>query len=116
MKSLAKPLISLQLFQTMDESNLLSYEELLLSIAQRCEGMSGASLAGVARAAASRALERSVSDFAATNDSDDGASISNCLVTQEDFSYAIDDVFESTKGGDGGEDDSNASNNSKEDK
>ena len=114
MKSLAKPLISLQLFQTMDESNLLSYEELLLSIAQRCEGMSGASLAGVARAAASRALERAVDDFTGGKDSDEGASISDCLVTQEDFNFAVDDVFESSKEGDGGEDDSNSSNDAKE--
>lgn len=103
--------------------------------------MSGASLAGVARAAASRALERAVTDFAGhvpldSMNSDDmqlsGSSISDCLVTQEgelywyffftsiiyylcrtlindtlllqiitlDFEKAIEDVFESARGGD----------------
>ena len=41
-----------------------TYDELLDIIAIECDGMSGASLAGVARAAASRALERAVHDFA----------------------------------------------------
>lgn len=64
--------------------------------------MSGASLAGVARAAASRALERAVTDFAGhVSDSTDGHDVQNtindCLVTQEDFEKAIDDVFESAK-------------------
>lgn len=72
--------------------------------------MSGASLAGVARAAASRALERAVTDFAGHiasgsgsingNMEEEGNSISDCLVTQEDFEKAVEDVFESAKGGD----------------
>jgi hypothetical protein len=73
--------------------------------------MSGASLAGVARAAASRALERAVHDFtghlASERTNVDGAkdvkegkdSISECLVTQGDFEKAIEDVFESARGG-----------------
>lgn len=91
-----------------EDDNVISYDELLLLIAQRCDGMSGASLSGVTRAAASRALERAVSDFAGIHNNpdarDDGASISDCLVTQEDFENAIDDVVESSKEGDGGED------------
>eukprot|EP01083_Nonionella_stella_P252616 870133_1 len=70
--------------------------------------MSGASLAGVARAAASRALERAVTDFAghiASGESTidgmgEGSSISDCLVTQSDFEKAVEDVFDSAKGGD----------------
>ena len=71
------------------------------------DGMSGASLAGVARAAASRALERSVTSFAGhvASGSDlsgmgEGISISDCLVTQTDIEKAVEDVFESAKGGD----------------
>ena len=83
-----------------------SYDELLDIIAVECDGMSGASLAGVARAAASRALERAVTDFAGhfgepnVGSVEEGGSISDCLVTQEDFERAIEDVFESAKGGD----------------
>lgn len=73
--------------------------------------MSGASLAGVARAAASRALERAVTDFAGhniigdsmrevENESEYGNSISDCVITQEDFERAIEDVFESSRGAD----------------
>ena len=91
-----------------------SFDELLDLIAVETDGMSGASLAGVSRAAASRALERAVTDFAGrvTQDSmglndidsgDDGEdqnSIANCLVTFEDFERAVEDVFESAKGSD----------------
>ena len=69
--------------------------------------MSGASLARVARAAAPRALERAVNDFAGhvnadqtciSDVKDEGNSISDCLlVTKKDFEKAIDDVFESAK-------------------
>ena len=69
--------------------------------------MSGASLAGVARAAASRALERAVTDFAGHISGDssmrmesEGNSISDCLVTQEDFEKAVEDVFESARSAD----------------
>ncbi len=85
-----------------------AYGELLNIIAIECDGMSGASLAGVARAAASRALERAVTDFVGHLSSDDaggggeeeaqGNSISDCVITQEDFERAIEDVFESAKG------------------
>lgn len=71
--------------------------------------MSGASIAGVCRAAASRALERAVWDFAGSIDTSgyddvEGSSIADCLVTQADFEKAIEDVFESSKGGDYSED------------
>ena len=89
-----------------------SYDELLDIIAVECDGMSGASLAGVARAAASRALERAVTDFAGhvgseqtLNGAEEGNSISDCLVLQEDFERAVEDVFESAKGGDYTEED-----------
>ena len=87
---------------------IATYAELLNVIAIECDGMSGASLAGVARAAASHALERAVTDFAGhlVNDSklgvekegEHGNSISDCVITQEDFERAIEDVFESAKG------------------
>ena len=84
-----------------------TYDELLDIIAVECDGMSGASLAGVARAAASRALERAVTDFAGHVGSEqtligeeEGNSLSDCLVLQEDFDRAVEDVFESAKGGD----------------
>ena len=82
-------------------TTLPKYEELVELIAIECDGMSGASLAGVARAAASRALERAVTDFAGHVTSTEGAgvqnSINDCLVTQDDFEKAIEDVFLSAK-------------------
>ena len=87
-----------------------SFDELLDLIAVETDGMSGASLAGVSRAAASRALERAVTDFAGKvtqdsmglNDIDSSGqnSIADCLVTFEDFEKAVEDVFESAKGSD----------------
>jgi SpoVK/Ycf46/Vps4 family AAA+-type ATPase len=95
-----------------------SFDELLDLIAVETDGMSGASLAGVSRAAASRALERAVTDFAGRvaqdsiiglsdrndidggDDDNDQNSIANCLVTLEDFEKAVEDVFESAKGSD----------------
>jgi len=91
------------------EEGVPTYEELLDILAVECDGMSGASLAGVARAAASRALERAVTDFAGHIASDESAingmkkegnSISDCLITQEDLEKAVEDVFESAKSGD----------------
>eukprot|EP00978_Attheya_sp_CCMP212_P001528 scaffold3150_cov51-Attheya_sp.AAC.20 len=88
---------------------ILSYDELLDLLAVECDGFSGAALAGVARAAASRALERSVWDFAGSISSGEavnnkeGGSIADCLVTQQDFEGAIEDVMESSSGGDGGD-------------
>lgn len=84
-----------------------TYAELLDLLAVECDGMSGASLAGVARAAASHALERAVFDFSGhlgTHEeyvAVEGGSIADCLVTQQDLENAVDDVFESSKGGDG---------------
>lgn len=95
--------------QRRGEEGAPTYDELLDIIAVECDGMSGASLAGVARAAASRALERAVNDFAGhiaseradVNGAEEGGnSISDCLVTQGDFEKAIEDVFESARSGD----------------
>lgn len=72
--------------------NLLTYEELLGVMAAECEGMTGAELAGVARAAASHALERAVMEFSA--DPSHHSMMSDCLVTQEDFEDAVHDVVE----------------------
>jgi len=93
-----------QVLEAMGEDDIPTYAELLDLIAVECDGMSGASLAGVARAAASRALERAVTDFAghakeSGSNEDDGNSIADCLVTKEDFEKAIEDVFESARGG-----------------
>ena len=91
------------------DDEVLSFDQLVDLLAVECDGMTGASLAAVARAAASRALERSVMDFAghvAEGDKVDlreGGSIADCLVTQEDLEKAIEDVFESSREGDGGE-------------
>lgn len=89
-----------------------SYNGLLKELGLKCEGMSGAMLAGVCRAAASRALERAVYDFAGhvlegeeesglEASSKEGGSIADCLITVDDFEDAIRDVYESSKQGDG---------------
>jgi len=82
-----------------NSNNILSYEELLTKLAMDCEGFSGAAIASVARAAASRALERAVEQLtddlehsSEDNESVTGPNIMNCLVTQEDFDEALDDV------------------------
>jgi len=54
--------------------------------------MTGAELAGVARAAASHALERAVMEFSA--DPSHHSMMSECLVTQQDFEDAVHDVYE----------------------
>ena len=66
-------------------------------IAEKCEGYSGASLAGVARAAASHALERAVDEFSQNLNGSTTAptNIMDCLVTPDDFSEAVDDVLQS---------------------
>jgi len=75
----------------------LTYEELLTMLAAECEGMSGASLAGVARAAASHALERAVQGFAdSVTNGAQGSSIMDCLVTKHDFQLAVQDVVGSS--------------------
>jgi SpoVK/Ycf46/Vps4 family AAA+-type ATPase len=95
-----------RLQRSVGDDGIPTYDELLDIIAIETDGMSGASLAGVARAAASRALERAVNDFAGHVNADqsnvsgveeEGNSISDCLVTKEDFEKAIEDVFESAK-------------------
>jgi len=96
--------------QVQGSEGVPSFDEMLDLIAVETDGMSGASLAGVSRAAASRALERAVTDFAGkvTQDSmglndignGDQNSIADCLVTFEDFEKAVEDVFESAKGSD----------------
>ena len=87
-------------FMDQNDTPLPTYEELIELIAIECDGMSGASLAGVARAAASRALERAVTDFAG-HIASEGAkvqnSINDCLVTKDDFEKAVEDVFLSAK-------------------
>ena len=73
-----------------NEMATLTYEKLLLELANKCEGFSGAALAGVARAAASHALERTVENFASNPE---GQSMLNaCVVTEEDFDLAVGDV------------------------
>jgi SpoVK/Ycf46/Vps4 family AAA+-type ATPase len=95
-----------RLQRSVGDDGIPTYDELLDIIAIETDGMSGASLAGVSRAAASRALERAVNDFAGHVNADqsnvsgveeEGNSISDCLVTKEDFEKAIEDVFESAK-------------------
>lgn len=61
-------------------------------LAAECDGMTGAELAGVARAAASHALERAVMDFSA--DPSHHSMMKECLVTQQDFEDAVHDVLE----------------------
>eukprot|EP00934_Nitzschia_sp_Nitz4_P008729 Nitzschia sp. Nitz4//scaffold76_size158648//137301//139346//NITZ4_002568-RA/size158648-augustus-gene-0.153-mRNA-1//-1//CDS//3329557911//8719//frame0 len=81
--------------ESIGQPNLLPYEELLTDIGRQCDGFSGAALAGVARAAASHALERAVNEFSeqgATTPTGRPRSIMDCLVTPIDFKYAIDDV------------------------
>mmetsp|Transcript_30827 Transcript_30827/g.47008 ORF Transcript_30827/g.47008 Transcript_30827/m.47008 type:complete len:410 (-) Transcript_30827:38-1267(-) len=91
-----------------DRENIILYELLLKKIASECEGFSGASLAGVARAAASHALERAVTSFSsnlASGDSsleeekqqvngekDHNLSLMDCLVTLNDLELAVEDV------------------------
>lgn len=68
-------------------NDLPTYRELLRKLAVETDGFSGASLAAMARAAASHALERAVDE--ATHSNSDGKSLLNsCLVTIEDFENA----------------------------
>ena len=80
-----------------------TYQDLLESLADQCDGMSGASLAGVARAAASHALERSVCDFSKRING--GSAQLECLVTQHDFDLAVKDVIASSGDSDWATDD-----------
>jgi SpoVK/Ycf46/Vps4 family AAA+-type ATPase len=73
--------------------SLLTYDELLGLLAAECEEFTGASLAGVARAAASHALERAVMEFSTSPS--EHSMMGDCLVTQQDFEDAVHDVYES---------------------
>ena len=70
-----------------------------MELATKCDGYSGAALAGVARAAASHALERAVNTFAENLNGEETAtttgSYMDCLVTKDDLMDAIEDVLES---------------------
>jgi SpoVK/Ycf46/Vps4 family AAA+-type ATPase len=69
----------------MHQDNLPTYDELLQRLATETNGFSGASLAAVARAAASHALERAI-------EHESGSSLlSSCVVTVDDFEKAKDD-------------------------
>jgi len=97
-----------------DNDDIPTYEELLRSLAPLCDGFSGASIAGVARAAASHALERVVTSFAENDgkmSTDSG--MMDCVVTEQDFLFAIDDVKESV--GDSDQFDDTNDDDSKED-
>ena len=61
-------------------------------IAKECDGYSGAALAGVARAAASHALERAVGEFSLNGNASTGNSMMDCIVTPSDFTEAVADV------------------------
>jgi len=81
-----------------DELPPSSYGDLLRKLAGRCGGFSGASLAGVCRAAASHALERAVEEFAAVQadaTSSTRSLLEDCVVTEGDFDAALEDVLES---------------------
>jgi SpoVK/Ycf46/Vps4 family AAA+-type ATPase len=70
-----------------------SYLELLEKIAQETDGFTGASLAAVARSAASYALERAVVEFSMRAGPPTGHGILNdCVVTFDDLQKALDDV------------------------
>jgi SpoVK/Ycf46/Vps4 family AAA+-type ATPase len=88
--------VASRLVQT-SESDVLTYADLLEYIAKKCEGeFSGASLAAITRAAASRALERAICNFDSQN-----STVTDCVVSQTDFEQAIQDVLESSRGGGG---------------
>lgn len=71
------------------------YNEFLIILANKCEGFSGASLAGVARAAASHALERAVEEFTSSSSpTNNGRSLlTDCVVTSDDFNAALNDIL-----------------------
>jgi ATP-dependent 26S proteasome regulatory subunit len=71
---------------TTSRMQLPTYTDLLLKLAEETEGFSGASLAAVARAAASHALERAVSAYVQVNGN--CSLLQECIVTLEDFEDA----------------------------
>mmetsp|Transcript_27901 Transcript_27901/g.65592 ORF Transcript_27901/g.65592 Transcript_27901/m.65592 type:complete len:661 (-) Transcript_27901:121-2103(-) len=84
------------------EEDVLSYEDLLTKLAEDSDGFSGAAIAAIARAAASRALERAVEEQA---EGTNGTIMDSCLITQGDFHDALDDVRGSMGSHDHTEDD-----------
>ena len=85
-----------------DQSSMLSlpmYSEVLETIANQTEHFTGASLAAVVRAAASFALERSVSNYM-SRDEFDSTCWQECVVTINDLLTAIHD-FDYLDGSDG---------------
>ena len=86
--------------------DILSYEDLLMKLAEDSDGFSGAAIAAIARAAASRALERAVEEQAEGGTNGSGGTImDSCLVTQDDFYEALNDVRGSMGSHDHTEDD-----------
>lgn len=96
-----------------------TYEELLDDLAEDTEGFSGASLAGVARAAASHALERAVEEFTTHVMNDDvlpssSSLLTECLVTGADLISAVMDVRNSQGRTDWEEDEASTDSSDKE--
>ena len=89
-------------------TGLTSYSDLLEEIARKCEGFSGAALAGVARAAASHALQRAVDEFSdrVITAGQTTSSLMDCLVTRDDFYSAVEDVMNSMGTSDHSDDES----------
>lgn len=85
----------LRIGQKLEHSMPPAYEELLMKVASLSDGFSGAAIAGVARAAASRALERAVGQFLEGSDGSENVNMMDCLVTPDDFYAAVSDVRES---------------------
>lgn len=81
---------------------------MLEEIARKGEGFSGAALAGVARAAASHALQRAVDEFSdrVSTNGQSTSSLMDCLVTRDDFYAAVEDVMNSMGTSDHSDDDS----------
>lgn len=71
-------------------SKTQTYPELLEYLGKECDGFTGASLAGVVRAAASHALERSVEEF--SQNPENGSLLQSCVVDEDDFALAVQDV------------------------
>jgi len=81
------------------EQASMTYQELLSYLAERCEGFSGASLAAIPRAAASRALERAVTQYSTdltdnlqNKGKQDAIAMFDCVVSVEDLDCAVQDV------------------------
>ena len=93
------------------DGSILSYEELLTNLGNACDGFSGAAIAGAARAAASRALERAVEEC---SDETQNTDIMSCLVTQKDFYDALSDVRSSMGNHDHTQDDEDTAETSED--